>query len=154
MWGQVRSGQVSLSMGKSGQVKSGEVRPCLVLLDLSLLCYFTHLLKFYSGRAVDLWSCFYCTMKSFLTMNPSLTVKCIKHTLWKIHICTFLHLFSFTHFCIKNILHFIVLRGLDPKFDLKQRPNSSSIEQINWERQGFLVSLFTHGCIKITSNFK
>ena len=30
----------------------------LVILYLSLLCFFTHLLKFYSGGAVDLWSCF------------------------------------------------------------------------------------------------
>ena len=27
----------------------------LVILYLSLLCFFTHLLKFYSGGAVDLW---------------------------------------------------------------------------------------------------
>ena len=31
----------------------------LVILYLSLLCFFTHLLKFYSGGAVDLWSCFH-----------------------------------------------------------------------------------------------
>ena len=30
----------------------------LVILYLSLLCFFTHLLKVYSGGAVDLWSCF------------------------------------------------------------------------------------------------
>ena len=32
-------------------------------LYLSLLCFFTHLLKFYSGGAVDLWSCFYMPRK-------------------------------------------------------------------------------------------
>merc|ERR1712081_21375 len=31
----------------------------LVILYLSLLCFFTHLLQFYSGGAVDLWSCFH-----------------------------------------------------------------------------------------------
>merc|ERR1711954_190862 len=29
------------------------------ILYLSLLCFFTHLLKFYSGGVVDLWSCFH-----------------------------------------------------------------------------------------------
>ena len=28
-------------------------------LSLSLLCFFNNLLKFYSGGAVDLWSCFF-----------------------------------------------------------------------------------------------
>ena len=41
-----------------------KVRPCtpysfIFTLYISLLCFFTHLLKFYSGRAVDLWSCLY-----------------------------------------------------------------------------------------------
>ena len=36
----------------------------LVILYLSLLCFFTHLLKFYSGGAVDLWSCL------FLKLSP------------------------------------------------------------------------------------